>query len=421
VTSLGYNLIGDIGDSTGWTSTDLTGSDASPLVPLLGPLQDNGGPTQTLALLPDSPALNAGDPSATDLAEFDQRGPGFARVIGNCVDIGAFEYQTVIVASPAAINPVGSTPLNATIGMTYGTLLQVQVTDSHGNPVAGRLVTFSAPTKGASGSFNTSATVVTDAQGIATAPAFTANHIAGRFTVTASVAGTNLSTSLQLTNTLVPARLKARAGSGQKATAGGTFAKPPQVTVTTATGAPDAGITVTFELPGNFTGAFAGPAYAVTDAHGVATSPALGAGTAAGTFTVLAWVAGVATPVAFTLTTTAGAAAAIIPLASGDGSAKVGTVFATTLRVQVTDQYSNPVAGSVVTFIVSSDPNSGAGGTFPGKKARVTATTNGSGLATAPALTANGYPGSFLLTATPTATLNGITVLLLFNLTVTKT
>ena len=31
--------------------------------PVLGPLQDNGGPTFTHALLPDSPAIDAGDPS----------------------------------------------------------------------------------------------------------------------------------------------------------------------------------------------------------------------------------------------------------------------------------------------------------------------------------------------------------------------
>jgi hypothetical protein len=68
-TSLGHNLIG---------------VDAR-----LGPLQDNGGPTQTMALLADSLALNAGDNAGAPAA--DQR--GLPRVVGGVVDIGAFEYQ----------------------------------------------------------------------------------------------------------------------------------------------------------------------------------------------------------------------------------------------------------------------------------------------------------------------------------------
>jgi hypothetical protein len=42
---------------------NLVGSAAAPIDPQLGPLQDNGGPTQTMALRPGSPALNAGDPN----------------------------------------------------------------------------------------------------------------------------------------------------------------------------------------------------------------------------------------------------------------------------------------------------------------------------------------------------------------------
>ena len=47
---------------------------------MLGPLQDNGGPTFTHALLPGSPAINAGDPDFTPPPFFDQRGAGFGRV-----------------------------------------------------------------------------------------------------------------------------------------------------------------------------------------------------------------------------------------------------------------------------------------------------------------------------------------------------
>ena len=73
--------------------------------PLLGPLADNGGfelpdgsHILTHALLPGSPAINAGDLSAVagmnGVSEFDQRGEPFGRIVGGRIDIGAFEYQT---------------------------------------------------------------------------------------------------------------------------------------------------------------------------------------------------------------------------------------------------------------------------------------------------------------------------------------
>jgi Right handed beta helix region len=61
--------------------------------PLLGALQDNGGPTFTHALLPGSPAINAGDPTFTPPPFYDQRGPGFNRVVNGRIDIGSFEVQ----------------------------------------------------------------------------------------------------------------------------------------------------------------------------------------------------------------------------------------------------------------------------------------------------------------------------------------
>ena len=60
--------------------------------PLLGELQDNGGPTLTHALLRNSPAINAGD--NTPVVElFDQRGDPFDRIVDMIVDIGAYEAR----------------------------------------------------------------------------------------------------------------------------------------------------------------------------------------------------------------------------------------------------------------------------------------------------------------------------------------
>jgi hypothetical protein len=58
--------------------------------PMLAPLADNGGPTKTHALLPGSPATDAGN-NVANLAT-DQRGR--ARVSGAAADIGAYEVQT---------------------------------------------------------------------------------------------------------------------------------------------------------------------------------------------------------------------------------------------------------------------------------------------------------------------------------------
>jgi hypothetical protein len=59
--------------------------------PLLGPLANNGGPTQTMAIGNNSPAKDAGN-NILALAA-DQRGGSFARVYGSAPDIGAFEVQ----------------------------------------------------------------------------------------------------------------------------------------------------------------------------------------------------------------------------------------------------------------------------------------------------------------------------------------
>ncbi len=95
-TGSGHNLIGIKDGSSGFSAAngDLLGTSTNPLDPHLGPLQNNGGKTQTLALLPGSPAINAGNNTAQAVTgPYDQRGGGFARVVNGMIDIGAFEVQ----------------------------------------------------------------------------------------------------------------------------------------------------------------------------------------------------------------------------------------------------------------------------------------------------------------------------------------
>ena len=61
--------------------------------PKLGALANNGGPTKTMALGSGSCAIDAAVPTPS-VYPSDQRGPAFARRIGNASDIGAFEVQT---------------------------------------------------------------------------------------------------------------------------------------------------------------------------------------------------------------------------------------------------------------------------------------------------------------------------------------
>jgi VCBS repeat-containing protein len=104
--SQGHNLIGIVGDSTGFTGGDQLGSAAAPLNARLGALADNGGRTFTHALLAGSPALDAGDNALASDANnnapaTDQRGSGrFADSTGTganaVVDIGSYEFHPVL-------------------------------------------------------------------------------------------------------------------------------------------------------------------------------------------------------------------------------------------------------------------------------------------------------------------------------------
>ena len=157
-----------------------------------------------MRLLPGSPAIDAGDPNF-DPATFtpplttDQRGLGFARVQNGRVDIGAVEVSY-------AFNASAGTPQSAQVNTMFSTALAATVLES-GLPANGVSVSFTAPASGASATFiggSTLATVLTDASGMATSPAPTANGITGAYSVVASYAG-GASVQFGLTNTQAPA------------------------------------------------------------------------------------------------------------------------------------------------------------------------------------------------------------------------
>lgn len=120
INSNGHNLLGDATDAGGFNGTgDQTGAN-----PLLMPLADNGGPTETMALSPGSPAIDAGAASG---AASDQRGrprtyddPGVANAAtSDATDIGAFELQPVCSLTCPADLSVSNNPGACGAFVTY--------------------------------------------------------------------------------------------------------------------------------------------------------------------------------------------------------------------------------------------------------------------------------------------------------------
>jgi len=97
----GYNLLGNNSGCIGIThsvNNDLAGNNNALLDPLLSPISDNGGFTPTHALLPGSPAIDAG---SCDGSFTDQR--GVSRPAGNQCDIGSYEFSN---ASKVDLGPL---------------------------------------------------------------------------------------------------------------------------------------------------------------------------------------------------------------------------------------------------------------------------------------------------------------------------
>lgn len=318
--------------------------------------------------------IPTGTPSATESAA-GTAGPAVA--------------LTVTAATPATVAVSAGSGQSAAISTAFATNLAVLVKDAYGNVVPNTTVTFTAPSSGASGTFagaTATATVTTNAAGIATAPVFTANTTAGGpYAVTASVAGGAAPASFSLTNSVgIPASIAVVDGNNQVATVATAFGTALSVVVKDAGGNVVSGATVTFAAPSSGpSGAFAGSPTVATNASGLATAPGFTANTQPGTYTVTASVAGVTTPASFSLTNQAGAPSTPVITGGNNQSTSVSTPFGTQLSVSVTDSAGNPLANVNVTFTA---PTSGPSGTFtvasqradvtqPSYRQRITAAT----------------------------------------------
>ena len=314
LTSQGGNLIGIIDGSTGWIGSDLTGTSAAPLYALLAPLGNYGGPTQTIALLPGSPALGAGN-NARIPAGVTTDGRGFNRIVSGTVDIGAFESSgfTIAVTSGSGQTSSGAfpAPLVATVSAK-----------NSNEPVAGGLVTFTPPASGASAVVTGSPAIVS-ASGTASVTA-ASNAVAGSYTVSATASGAAVAASFRLTNVALvsiavsPGNPELPVGVPGQFTAAGTFADGS-----------------THDITGFVTWASAKPSVATISSTGLATA------LAPGTSAIIASLAGVTGP-ADTLT--------VIPSAVVNTTADTFGFSNGTISLRDAIAGANTVSGQTITF-----------------------------------------------------------------------
>ena len=192
--SSGNNLIGSTAGSitTAWIELRPDRHTvANPLLPVIAALGNYGGPTQTMPLLPGSPAIDKGSNALIPGGvTTDQRGD--SRIVNGNVDIGAVESQGYTLT----VTGGNSQTTNATTA--FSSPLAVSVTPINASdPVNGGVVTFAAPGSGAS--LTPATTSATIAGGSASVTA-TANNTVGTFNVSASASGAAAPASFSLTN-----------------------------------------------------------------------------------------------------------------------------------------------------------------------------------------------------------------------------
>ncbi|MBA8889611.1 putative repeat protein (TIGR01451 family) [Dokdonella fugitiva] len=222
---------------------------------------------------------------------------------GTVYTVAAVHADCTIEASfaldPAtAFTLLGGSPQSTAVDTAFAASLDVRVTNAAGIGVPGTVVAFAVPTSGASALVAASAQ--TDADGIARVDA-RANTIAGRYDVSASVAGLAGSVAFELENLAGPATHVAAVDGAQQSTVVETaFAAPLAVRVSDAHDNPVGGAMVAFTAPASGASANVSAAAVATDADGRAAVAAT-ANAIVGGYAVVATVVGTAESASFAL------------------------------------------------------------------------------------------------------------------------
>ncbi len=319
-------------------------------------LQNNGGPTQTIALVTGSPAINTGnnalavDPTTDEPLAFDERGPGFPRVIDSTVDIGAFEYSGFSLV-------VSTQPPTS---VTAGSVFNVVVVDE--NALGALDISFNGTVEVAleqSGGSGTSLGAVAAVGGVANFN-LTVTQAASGYTLLVSSSALGVATSNSFNVT--PA-----------ATSQLVVASEPPSTVTA--GSPF-GLTVTAEdRYGNQTPAFTsnvavdlennpgsgslGGTVVVSSISGVAAFSNLTLDTAGAGYTIEATGAGLTSAITVPINVTPAAASQLLVSTQPPSTVTAGSAFG--LTVTALDQFGNIATGFMGTVQVALKNNPGAG------------------------------------------------------------
>lgn len=179
-------------------STDGTCAFTGTADPLLGPLQDNGGETDTQAPGSTGAAVDGGDDTACPAT--DQRGT--ARPQGAHCDIGAVELAAAAATVSAARSSVAASPSSVPADGSTASTITVTLRDTNGNAVAGKTMSVSASGDGAT---ITGIAATTDGSGVATFAVKDATAQAVTFSARDETDGIDLSQTTAVTFTALPA------------------------------------------------------------------------------------------------------------------------------------------------------------------------------------------------------------------------
>ena len=301
-----YNIIGN---TTGCTVSAGTGDQFN-----VNPQMANSltGTPPAYALLPGSPAINAGDSGICPSGTISTDEQGTSRPQGSGCDIGAYELAGAGI--PTFISASNGNNQQTPVTEAFANPMAVQVLDGLGAPISGLTITFTAPSSGASGTFantgNNIETDTTNSSGIATSSVFTANSSTGTYAVKTTISGSAITFNFSLQNLFtpgVPMSISVYSGDNQQTPIGQAFANQLSVVVKDGNGTPvGVGIQVTFTASssgagGTFANTGNNTETDETDSNGIATSSTFTANSTRGPVSVSASASGVASPANFSL------------------------------------------------------------------------------------------------------------------------
>lgn len=310
---------------------------------------------------------------------------------------------------PTTMSVIQGNGQQAAVLTTFNTQLKVKVFDQFGAAFPNADIRWTAPGSGASGTYQggNPGQSFSDASGVATAPALTANNTAGAWSATATAFGTAVTQGFNLTNLAnnsppTPTSLQYVQGANQGAALSANFALTMKVKVLDQYGSAYAGATCNATLPGSTYGTWLGGSgnvkTAVSDASGIADFGTVTASsTARASWAIAVACAGTGGVSITNLNNVDVTVVAAVSAVSGGGqTTPTSSSFASALKARATNGLGGGVQNVNITFTA---PGTAASCRFAGSTTQVVATdVNGDATSAVPVATST--TGSYTVTAT---------------------